>query len=875
MNTTPTKKTTGLKAVDAIKHDATRAMIPTSELAGEEKTTVDENIETYGTSKAYATFKNSIERGSDPELWWLGKDKDLDDNAYMKVDTRSLYVHEDIRPEQLASKLYKIRLERKDGNAFALFDDPVYGDNVSDDEWNRPGLYYQHQNGWKNRMIQGDSLLVMNSLVSREGMAGKVQVIYIDPPYGIKYNSNWQMKLNSTEVKDGADNNLSGEPETIKAFRDTWELGIHSYLSYLRDRLVLSRELLTQTGSCFVQISDENVHLVRCLMDEVFGSENFVSQIIYTKTSGFTANTIGNVADYILWYAKDVGGVKINKLYTEQDFNIDGYMFNKIELANGTRMTIKEWEQENNQKFVYKNRPEGSRCFRIGDMCSQGASSNPQPFEMDGKVYLPSNGRHWKANYPAGMKRLKELKRIIPTKGNLNYCRYFDDFPYKEVNNIWTDTGTGGFTEDKVYVVQTSTKAIQRCMLMTTDPGDLVLDPTCGSGTTAYVAEHWGRRWITVDTSRIALHIAKRRLALASFPYYKLSDPGGNIRQGFVYKLVPHVTLKSLANNEQPEMETLYDQPETESGKMRVSGPFTVDTLQSKNAMPPTGLQKPSEAEENRLFYQKLFNDLETNGIRNGDKQQAAKFHQMEILPDPYLNASGYYTDENGNERKVYFHIGPKFGAVSKAAVNGAMKAFRDKGLVQESGWLVLLGFAFEDNVQGNRELGGYVVTKARMHDDLLQDGLAKNDKNAGSFITIGEPDVELVYDNDLQCHIEILGMDIYDPIKDEVRSRSRKDIAYWEIDDDYDGKQFIVRGLHFSGGNADEYDAWRKGLQNIVPKQKKNAEQTLRVEFPEEQWQVLYGYSSAPIPRTPGRKIAVRVISQFGEESSVIKEIE
>ena len=385
MNTTPTKKTTGLKAVDAIKHDATRAMIPTSELAGEEKTTVDENIETYGTAKAYATFKNSIERGSDPELWWLGKDKDLDDNAYMKVDTRSLYVHEDIRPEQLASKLYKIRLERKDGNAFALFDDPVYGDNVSDDEWNRPGLYYQHQNGWKNRMIQGDSLLVMNSLLSREGMAGKVQMIYIDPPYGIKYNSNWQMKLNSTEVKDGADNNLSGEPETIKAFRDTWELGIHSYLSYLRDRLVLSRELLTQTGSCFVQISDENVHLVRCLMDEVFGSENFVSQIIYTKTSGFTANTIGNVADYILWYAKDVKEVKINKLFTEKKWGSqDSVYYNKIMSPDGKVITSKDFLKIKGSEF--KGDIDGYKAFMSGDMCSQGASSNPQPFEMDGKL---------------------------------------------------------------------------------------------------------------------------------------------------------------------------------------------------------------------------------------------------------------------------------------------------------------------------------------------------------------------------------------------------------------------------------------------------------------------------------------------------------
>ena len=860
------------KPVESIKHpDDSRTVIPTTELAGEEAM----NVADSPTMSQYRTFKHDFDRGHDPELYWLGKYANDDDETKspdLRVDIRSLYVHEDINPEMLIKRLYQVRQEQT--SAQPMLFSPEDMRTEVENQLERVADYYTHSMDWKNRLIQGDSLLVMNSLLNRENMAGKVQTIYIDPPYGIKYGSNWQMKLNSRDVKDN-DESVSGEPEMIKAFRDTWELGIHSYLSYLRDRLVLAKELLTQSGSVFVQISDENVHLVRNLLDDAFGSENFVSQIIYTKTTGMATNTIGNVADYIIWYAKDISVVKVRKLFKEKDYSVDGSLYSRIELNDGRRMTIGEWEKENNQTFSYSTRPKGSRIYRPDNLSSQGSANVSQEFEFEGKFYSPSKNSHWKANYPKGMQRLKELRRIHPTPNSLQYIRYFDDFPCQEISNLWQDTSTGSFLEEKRYVVQSGTKAVQRCILMTTDPGDLVLDPTCGSGTTAYVAEQWGRRWITIDTSRIALNIAKTRLSTALFPYYELFDKdNGNIRQGFVYKTVPHITLKSLANDLEPEVETLYDHPIEDKKRIRVSGPFTVETLQSYNVVSPESVDnRPNEAEENRLFQDRIFSHLQTSGIRNGDKSQRATFKQVEAVSHPYLHARGWYTDGDGEDRLVYFHIGPKFGTVSKVAVGEAVKAFRSKARNEGASWLVLLGFSFEDSINDeDYNMGTYTVSKVRMHDDLMQDGLLKKDKGAGSFITIGEPDMAIVYDSEGACHVEIRGLDIYDPIKDDVKARSVEDIAYWEIDDDYDEQQFIVREMHFCGGNKKEFDAWKKGLNGIASaKTKKNAETTLKLELNDEVWDTLYDFRSSAIERCPGRKICVRVISQFGEESSKI----
>lgn len=853
------------KPTDAIKHPADkRVAIPTTELAGEEAAAIASDPKTA----EYKTFRHEFTRGRDPELYWLGKYRNDDEetcDSDLRVDIRSLYVHEDIQPEQLIDRLYRTRSE---GNL--LFGDET--GNVIDDELQRVAEYYRHHSDWKNRLIQGDSLLVMNSLLNREGMAGKVQCIYIDPPYGIKYGSNWQMKLNNRDVKDN-DESLSGEPEMIKAFRDTWELGVHSYLTYIRDRLVIARELLTQSGSVFVQISDDNVHLVRNLLDDVFGSENFVSIIVFAKTASIKSNFLGTTHDFILWYAKDKMNAKYRQLYVHRTERTDGGTYNCIEFPDGS------WRRLSKEELISGNIPTG-KVFRAADISRQGASDKPTPFEFEGKIYNPSPGRHWAASYPVGMQRLVKANRIVALKSILSYKLYSDDFSLQKIDHVWPDTIIGTFSE-KHYVVQTATLPIQRCLLMTTDPGDLVLDPTCGSGTTAFVAEQWGRRWITIDTSRIAINIAKKRLMTATYPFYALADPEGkDIRVGFKYKTVPHITLKSIANDEEPEMEVLYDQPQEDKRKLRVSGPFTVETLQSFNVIPPEELDdRTDEAEENRLFQERVFSHLETSGVRNGDRSQKAIFHGMESVASPFLHARGYYTDSDGEERLVYFHIGPKFGSISKQSVSLAVREMRNKSACEGASWLVLLGFSFEDNINDkDYNFGNFTVSKVRMHDDLMQDGLLKKDKGAGAFITIGEPDIAIVKDSDELCHVEIRGLDIYDPIKDVVKPRSVEDIAYWEMDDNYDGTQFIVRSIHFCGGDKKEFEAWRKGLGNLLnssAKTKKKAQDTLRVEFSDEIWETLYGFTSEPIKYEPGRQIAVRVISQFGEESSKVLTVE
>lgn len=857
--------------VGAIKHNEDkRVMIPTSELAGEE------SMQTNNASgkASYATFRHEFDRGRDPELYWLNKyAADEQDESSVRVDIRSLYQHEDVQPERLINNLYRIHEDRTQPS---LFSGDELGRTVVEDELERVAEYYHHEMGWKNRLIQGDSLLVMNSLLQREGMAGKVQCIYIDPPYGIKFGSNWQMKLNDRNVKDN-DDSLSGEPEMIKAFRDTWELGIHSYLSYLRDRLVTARELLSQSGSCFVQISDENVHLVRCLMDEVFGSENFVSQIVYQKTSGATSETLGCVTDFIIWYAKERDSLKIRQLSIERDYCINGKPFSNIELPDGTRMKISDWEKLNKQKLDGNNTPKGCKLYRLSDLTSQtGGDSTQFPIEYNGHIYTLKGKRGWRTSIE-GIERLKSLNRLQPSKDTLNYIFYWDDYPMISLNNLWSDVSSS-LGSEKLYVVQSGIKPIQRCILMTTDPGDLVLDPTCGSGTTAYVAEQWGRRWITIDTSRIALNIAKKRLTTALYPYYELYDEEGkNIRQGFKYKTVPHITLKSLANDLPPAEEILYDQPKEDKKRIRVSGPFTVETLQAYNVTSPDDLDRtPDEEEENRLFQERIFSHLQTNGVRNGDKTQQAIFHGMEPVPNPYLNAKGWYKDGNGMERLAYFMIGPKFGTVSKVAVNRALQEFRAIGQNDGASWLILLGFSFEDNInEKDYNMGSFTVSKVRMHDDLMQDGLVKKDRGAGSFITIGEPDIALIRDEDGEhCHIEIRGLDIYDPIKDDVKARSVDDIAYWEMDDNYNAQAFIVTSMHFCGGNKKEYEPWKKSLDKMAKqsaKTKKKAESTLRLEMCDELWDTLYDFKSEPIPYEPGRKICIRVVSQFGEESSKV----
>jgi len=884
------------KPVKSIQHKADkRAHIPSGEEAGYEAASP---VVREQEPERYLPKNPIVHRGQDPELYWMHKYGADDAGSPLGVDIRSLYRHEHIGPELLIRGLYRVVAEKPgaQGDFFSVHD--TFGNAIAHEELNKVSDYYTHSDDWLNRIIQGDSLLVMTSLLEREGMAGQVQCIYIDPPYGIKYGSNWQIRLNNRTVTDGQDDSLSGEPEQIKAFRDTWELGIHSYLSYLRDRLLVARELLHDSGSCFVQISDENVHLVRCLMDEVFGSANFVSQIFFQKTGGFSPKQISNIGDHLLWYAKDKDVVKYRPLFTvEQEPPIDDPYYVLLQLENGS---IRRMKPEERRREV--GLPKSARIFRYGPLESQGRSNTPQDFEFEGRLYRPSANSHWKVP-PAQLKIVAEKGQLIKCGNSIAWKLFWDYNPAKQVTNAWLDTQSGGFGDSGLYVVQTTNKVIQRCLLITTDPGDLVLDPTCGSGTTAYIAEQWGRRWITIDTSRIALNIAKTRLMTATFPFYTLYDTedgdravaerkgkpgehdalkdrdpkqplrGHNVRYGFVYKKAPHITLGSIAYGEEVEPVTLYDQPLEDKKRLRVAGPFTVETLQSYEPISPEELARQrDQVEELAAFEDLIFEHLKSAGVKTGDKSEQAVFTRIDRLSSAALHAEGFYQTPAG-EKKAYLHIGPKFGTVSKQAVTDAIKACRDK---RDADWLLILGFAFESGItELSRSFGAFQVSIVRMHDDLLQEGLLKRDKKAASFVTIGEPDIRLHKTGD-SATVEIAGLDIYDPIRDEVKNRDVHDINYWMLDDDYDGSSFIVHQVFFCGGDKDEFDAWKKGLNDLaVASAKKKAEQTLKIEIDAEAFANAYGHTSRPFPIKSGQKVAVRVVSQFGEETTKVLMVE
>jgi adenine-specific DNA-methyltransferase len=867
--------------VDALVHAGDgRLFIPSREEAGQEA----EALAGRPTEKT-VPLNPVTTRGQDPELYWMHKYGPGDDQRALRIDIRSLYRHEHVEPERLIARLYALKAQAATQND--LFTAELHGNPLAIDELEKPASYYRRHDAWRNRLIQGDSLLVMTSLLEREGMAGQVQCIYIDPPYGIKYGSNWQMRLNDSTMPQGdPDAALSGEAEVIKAFRDTWELGIHSYLSYLRDRLLVACELLSSTGSCFVQINDENVHLVRSLMDEVFGSENFVSLITVKKTGAVSSpdakvKTLASIGDYIVWYSKSIEAVKYRQLFSDKlnPFADSGSKYDQVQLADGIRRALTAGEKRGEVRL-----PLAARAFRYDNIQSSGAVAEDTPFTFEGLEYRPAKGTHWKTKYPQGLERLASEKRLASTGRSLSYVRFFDDFPVAPIHNVWDDIGGSvqSRSDPKVYVVQTGAEVIKRCILMTTDPGDLVLDPTCGSGTTAHVAEQWGRRWITSDTSRIALNIAKTRLMTATYPWYTLEDAtGGDIRHGFKYKRVPHVTLKSIANGEPPDTETLFDQPEVDKKKLRVAGPFTVETLQGFEPLPPEALATAhTRAADVQRFADRVFEHLKHAGIKNGLKNETAVFNRVDAINEQMgdggaLHAEGWYATPAG-ERKAYFHIGPQFGTVSKKAVNDAILACRRRA---DADWLVILGFGFESDVDNRSvtvKLGSFEVTKVRMHDDLMQDGLIKKDKKAASFVTIGEPDIATVpaklLDGSRGVAVEIRGLDLYDPITDEVKPRNVADIAYWMVDEHYDGSNFVATQVFFCGGDHDEFDKWKKGLSALaLSDAKAKVEKTLKLELDDEAFGRVYGHRSHPIAAAKGQRVAVRVISQFGEESTKV----
>jgi adenine-specific DNA-methyltransferase len=918
--------------VASLKHTDKRVNIPTEEL----RDFVKEDEE------APKTMLYPRDPSLDPQLVWKGKDEQ--DSKPLEVPVVPIYIQEKIHPQAIIEDVRAQARKEKPEDQLGFFADfnGIKFEEMID--------FYQHELNWTNRMILGDSLLVMTSLAEKEGLKGKVQTIYIDPPYGIKFGSNWQVSTRKRDIKDGKSEDATRQPEQIKAFRDTWRLGIHSYLSYLRDRFVTCRDLMAESGSIFVQIGDENVHLVRSMLDEVFGAENFVSLIAFQRGVAGLGTLLSNVNDWLLWYSKDREHIKYRALFTERPEKILASAYNYFEQANGNVRRL-----STNEINGITAIPEGRRFKTSAIVAREPSAISSFDFRYNGELFrLPPN-THWKTS-KNGLEILARSHRLLGVGKTLIYRMYEDDFPYVPLSNIWQDVFESTFTIERYYVVQTVTKIIERCILMTTDPGDLVLDPTCGSGTTAYVAEQWGRRWITIDTSRVALALARTRLMSAKYPYYILADSkdgkikemevagrvtdsssvistnlAGDIKKGFVYKRVLHITLKSIANNEEidaihakwqeqlepirgelnkllkqkweeweiprelsipnlqseivdlhskwwnlrrqrqkeidesiarhADTELLYDQPYEDNKRIRVTGPFTVESLSPHRVLSTAdenldGTVTEKEAKKQQDFVAMILENLRKAGVQNTIKNERLKFDRLESYAGVWLQAQGQYT-ENGRTRRVAISIGPEHGTVGPDQIKEAAKE-----AVQGVGFdlLIVCGFAFDPHVSEEvKRYGKLTVLPARMNPDLsMGDELLKKTGAGNLFMVFGEPDLDVKKQKDGKIVISIKGLDVYDPTTGQIRSSSTDDIACWFIDTNYNGESFFVRHAYFIG--ADEpYEKLKRAL---------------RAEVDESAWSALYSTKSRPFNAPETGKIAVKVINHYGDEVLEVFEV-
>lgn len=878
----------------------------------------------------------TIEIG-DAQLVWRGKDRQ--DWSDLIVTAPPLYIQEKVHPKAIIDDLVRqSKLAREDASdAPDLFADfNGLADPMARTE------FYQHDQHWSNRMILGDSLQVMASLAEREALKGKVQAIYFDPPYGIKFGSNWQVSTQSRDVKDGKQTEVSREPEQVKAFRDTWKDGIHSYLTYLRDRLTVMRELLTESGSIFVQIGDENVHRVRSLLDEVFGVENAIVTIYFRKTTTQNGDFLADTNDYIIWFARNKSMAKFRPLLLERE----GFGWVNYDFARSSDLQSRKLSKE--EKSGDAPLAAGERVYRRSPLTSASSSETTLiPFEVEGVTYRPGKGG-WKSG-AKGLRRLQLSDRIETYGTTASFRRYTTDFPFFQYSNSWTDTASGGYGADKIYVVQTNAKVAERCLLMATDPGDLVLDPTCGSGTTAYVAEQWGRRWITIDTSRVALALARTRIMAARYPWYYLADSAegrrkeaeitgkppserptySDVRQGFIYERAPHVTLKSIANNAEidviwdkwqerleplrqelndatgkawqewevprepqagwsstitathkawweariarqkeidasiaraADVEYLYDKPYADPGRVRVAGPFTVESLSPHRIVPADaeelmdvvdaadGKKKRGPLSSSETdFATMVIEHLKTAGVHQTDKADRIAFTSLTPFPGRgYIGAEGRFM-EGETERRAAIFIGPEFGTLSRVDLTAAAREAAESRFDV----LIAVSFAFDAHASELTRLGPLPILKAKMNPDLHMAGELKNTGKGNLFTVFGEPDIDILEEADGRIAVRVNGVDIYDPNTGEVRSNDVKGIAAWFIDTAYNEESFFVRHAYFLGAN-EPY------------KQLKTA---LKAEIDEEAWATLNRATSRPFNRPESGRIAVKVINHFGDE--------
>jgi len=825
---------------------------------------------------------------SKPFLNWAGKAERLS----FDVPTLPLFVHERLSTKAIIETLTGHKRDKQLG-MFELFGDPQH--SVTDQVLRA----YEHRDKWVNRMVLGDSLVVMNSLLHYEGLGGQVQMIYMDPPYGVKFGSNFQPFVRKRDVSHNDDEDMTREPEMVQAYRDTWELGLHSYLTYLRDRLLLARDLLAPSGSIFVQISDENVHHVREALDEVFKPENFVSLVAYTTSGGFESSTLSRAGDYLLWYAKDKERIKYHGVFQEKKNPLgdSGSKYDQLELAGGARRAMTAAEKAGREEL-----PSGSRIFRVDNILSQGATEGTtREYVFEGTTYDCGANNHWKASVPQGMDRLADVRRIVVTeRGKLGYVRYSDDFPLASYTNLWTDVGGAvqSRSDPKIYCVQTGTNLVQRCVLMTTDPGDLVLDPTCGSGTTAYVAEQWGRRWITIDTSRVPLALARQRLLTSTFPWYELNDDARGPAGGFQYKrkqnskgeevggIVPHVTLESTANNEPPKEEVLVDRPERDSKITRVTGPFcveaTIPTPVDVEASVAAVSSPPSAHEDTGAteYVDRMLEVLRKSPVLRLEGNRTVTLRNVrppaktlslsaEAIVDAtalgnggdrstgFQPVSGHGQDAHATSKPVALVFGPENGAVSEKLVYEAAREAHAKSYTH----LYVIGFAFQPNatnlIAQCHEVVGIPATRVQATPDLMMGDLLKNMRSSQIFSVCGLPEIKIHHREHGEYQVELLGLDVFDPITMETHHRTGEDVPAWFLDTDYNGLCFHVSQAFFPRTGA-----WE------------NLKKALKGEYEESVWDHLSGTKSAPFEAGEHKTIGVKVIDDRGNELMVVEKL-
>ncbi|MBS0366085.1 MAG: site-specific DNA-methyltransferase [Proteobacteria bacterium] len=914
------RKTAAGKTVETLKHEeARRKNIPTAEF----------QPMLQKEQESPRTLKYPRNTDLDPQLVWRGKDEQ--DWSDLVVPAPPLYIQEKVHPKALIDDLLRESKERAHDAGETTAD--LFGDFNGIPKGVDKTEFYQHDQNWSNRMILGDSLQVMASLAEREGLRGKVQCIYFDPPYGIKFNSNFQWSTTTRDVKDGNVDHITRQPEQVKAFRDTWRHGVHSYLTYLRDRLTVARDLLADSGSIFLQIGDENVHRARALMDEVLGTDNFVSLIAFTKGATGLGSTDRPPArlDYLLWYSRIAGRQLFRPLFTLRGEGLDAN-FNWVYLPDGEYRRLTPQERTGERPL-----PTGARPFGDVSLTKPGPG---RKFEVQFKGQRFDSGKRWWGMPKESLERVLKTGRVDQFGNALRQLRFQDESTAVAIGNLW-----GGLLgqSDPIYVVQTNVEIVKRCILMTTDPGDLVLDPTCGSGTAAYVAEHWGRRWITIDTSRVALTLARARIMGAKYPFFLLADSRegqmreaevsrtlqssqpthGNIRHGFVYDRVPHITLKSIANNAEidviwdkwqrsweplrdqlnsilnqdwadwsvprhadehwpnaakelhkawrearsayqkeidtsiaakAEFEYLYDKPFEDRNRVRVAGPFTVESLSPHRVLAVGEDDDVIDPLRNAVgglptgqsFPEMILDNLRIAGVQQAHRQGRIAFTSLAAWPGHLIVAEGKYLEGN-TERRAGIFVGPEFGTAQRADLVSAAREAADAGFDV----LITCAFNYEAHTTDFNRLGRVPVLKARMNADLHMATELKNTGKGNLFVIFGEPDIEIIHEKGGRLRVKIRGVDVFDPQTGEIRSEREDGIASWFVDTDYNEESFFVRQAYFLG-SGDPYDALKASL---------------KAEINEDIWATLYSNTSRSFSVPKSGRIAVKAINHLGDE--------